>query len=105
MSGIADKPSVLDLDLPDIPGRSPYTPPTSHLVQAGANAWGVRDGRRQSKTMLVTSIRKAVDAWRASGYPGASEVTRRLFQYWFDEDHPMPGAGFFRYYFFQRVPD
>ena len=37
------------------------------------------------------------------GYPGASDVTRRLFEYWFDEDHevadfPVP----FRYYFCQR---
>ena len=39
----------------------------------------------------------------SSGYPGASDVTRRLFEYWFDEDHEV--AGFrvpFRYYFCQR---
>ena len=75
MADTADKPSVLELKLPEIEGRSPYTPPTSHLVKAGANAWGTRDGRRASKTMLATGIRKAVDAWRSAGYPGASEVS------------------------------
>jgi type III restriction enzyme len=44
-----------------------------------------------------------VDAWRAGGYEGASDVTRRLFEYWFDEDHEVPGFGVpFRYYFCQR---
>lgn len=33
-----EKTSVLELKLPEIEGRSPYTPPTSHLVKAGANA-------------------------------------------------------------------
>lgn len=102
MADPADKPSVLDIDLPEIEGRSPYTAPTSHLVKTGANAWGTRDGRRVSKTMLVTGIRAAVDAWRSAGYPGASAVTRRLFQYWFEEDHPRSGGGPFRYYFCQR---
>ena len=40
---------------------------------------------------------------RAAGYRGASDVTRRLFEYWFEEDHEI--AGFdapFRYYFCQR---
>ena len=52
---------------------------------------------------MVPKIRMAVDAWRAGGYQGASDVTRRLFEYWFDEDHEV--AGFltpFRYYFCQR---
>jgi type III restriction enzyme len=102
MSDAADKPSVLDLELPEIEGRSPFTVPTSHLVKTGANAWGTRAGRRVSKTMLVTRIREAVDEWRDQDYPGASAVTRRLFQYWFEEDHPLPGGGYFRYYFCQR---
>ena len=93
MSGIADKPSILDLELPQIEGRSPYTAPTSHLVKTGANAWGEQPGRRVSKTMLVTGICEAVDAWRSAGHPGASAVTLRLFQYWFGEDHPLPGRG------------
>ena len=43
------------------------------------------------------------DTAAGAGYPGASDVTRRLFEYWFDEDHEV--AGFpvpFRYHFCQR---
>jgi type III restriction enzyme len=39
----------------------------------------------------------------SSGYPGASEVTHRLFEYWFEEDHEVPGFDVpFRYWFCQR---
>ena len=93
--------SVLDIELPEIPERNPYTPPTSHLVKTGPNKWGVNDRRRLSKTLMVNRIRDAVDEWRAEGYPGATETTRRLFQFWFDEDHALAG-GPFRYYFCQR---
>jgi type III restriction enzyme len=52
---------------------------------------------------LVPKIRAQVDAWRSAGYPGASEVTRRLFEYWFEEDHEVPGFPVpFRYWFCQR---
>ena len=51
----------------------------------------------------MPKIRAAVDAWRESGYEGASDVAKRLFEYWFDEDHEVPGFGVpFRYYFCQR---
>ena len=60
-------------------------------------------GRRPSNLLLVPKIRAAVDAWRDADYPGASEVTRRLFEYWFEEDHDVPGYQVpFRYYFCQR---
>ncbi len=95
-----------DKDLPEIPGRRPWEKPTSYLIKDDAAATGWREetsGRRPSRLMLVTKIRAAVDAWRAGGYVGASEVTRRLFEYWFDEDHEVPGFGVpFRYYFCQR---
>lgn len=94
-----------DKDLPEIPGRLPWEKPSSHLLKDGgiASGWRVENGRRESQLLLVSKIRKAVDDWRAKGYPGASEVTRRLFEYWFEEDHAV--AGFpvpFRYYFCQR---
>lgn len=95
-----------DKDLPEIPGRRPWEKPTSYLVKDDAAATGWREetsGRRPSRLLLVPKIRAAVDAWRASGYEGASEVTRRLFGYWFEEDHEVPGfAAPFRYYFCQR---
>ena len=94
-----------DKDLPEIAGRLPWTPPTSHLVkdEAARTGWSEEAERRPSKLLLVPKIRAAVDAWRESGYAGASEVTRRLFAYWFDEDHDVPDfAAPFRYYFCQR---
>jgi len=95
-----------DKDLPEIPGRRPWEKPISFLMKDDAAPTGWREdtsGRRPSLLLLVPKIRAAVDAWREQGYPGASDVTRRLFEYWFDEDHevadfPIP----FRYYFCQR---
>lgn len=94
-----------DKDLPEIPGRRPWEEPTQHLVKdsTAPTGWSVAEGRRPSRLLLVPKIRAAVGAWRASGYEGASEVTRRLFEYWFEEDHEVPGFGVpFRYYFCQR---
>ncbi len=95
-----------DKDLPEIPGRRPWEKPTSYLIKDDATATGWREetaGRRPSRLLLVPKIRAAVDAWRAGGYEGASDVTQRLFEYWFDEDHEVPGFGVpFRYYFCQR---
>lgn len=94
-----------DKDLPEIPGRRPWEKPTQHLVkdESAPNGWRVAEGRRPSKLLLVPKIREAVDAWRDGGYQGASEVTRRLFEYWFEEDHEVPGFGVpFRYWFCQR---
>lgn len=95
-----------DKDLPEIPGRRAWEKPTSFLAKDIAAPTGWREdtsGRRPSKLLLVPKIRSVVDEWREQGYPGASDVTRRLFEYWFDEDHevadfPVP----FRYYFCQR---
>ena len=94
-----------DKDLPEVAGRLPWTAPTSHLVKdkAARTGWSEEGERRPSKLLLVPKIRAAVDAWRESGYAGASEVTRRLFAYWFDEDHDVPDFAVpFRYYFCQR---
>jgi len=96
-----------DKDLPEIPGRCPWLKPDCFLVKdpKSSTGWSVdASGRRPSKLLLlITKLRKAVDKWRAGGYPGASDVTVRLFGYWFDEDHevedfPVP----FRYHFCQR---
>ena len=95
-----------DKDLPEIPGRRPWEKPTSYLVKDDAvtTGWRVdKSGRRPSQLLLVPKIRAAVDSWRDGGYEGASDVTRRLFEYWFEEDHEIPGFGVpFRYYFCQR---
>ncbi len=95
-----------DKELPEVPGRVHWELPTSYLVKDEGlpSGWRVEDsGRRPSRLLVVPRIREAVDAWRASGYEGGSAVTRRLFEYWFDEDHEVPGFDPpFRYYFCQR---
>ena len=95
-----------DKDLPEIRERRPWERPTSSLVKDDDAPTGWREddsGRRPSRLLLPPKIRDEVDAWRGGGYRGASDVTRRLFEYWFEEDHEI--AGFdapFRYYFCQR---
>jgi type III restriction enzyme len=94
-----------DKDLPEIPGRRPWEKPTQHLVkdEASPNEWRIEEGRRESRLLLVPKIRAAVDAWRDQGYPGASDISRRLFEYWFEEDHEVEGFPVpFRYWFCQR---
>lgn len=60
------------------------------------------DRRQPSAALLVPGLRAKVNAWRADGYPGLSDTSRRLFAYWFEEDHPLRDGGRFRYYFAQR---
>ena len=70
------------------------------------NAYAVPQGeRRPSKALLVPKIRNAVAQWRAEKYSGATDTTKRLLQYWFEDDHKVgrgKSAAEFRYYFCQR---
>ena len=95
-----------DKHLPEIRDRRPWERPTSHLVKDDDEPTGWREddsGRRPSPLLLPPKIRDEVDAWRDGGYRGASEVTRRLFEYWFEEDHEINGFDVpFRYFFCQR---
>lgn len=58
--------------------------------------------RQPSAALLVPGLRAAVNAWRSAGYPDASETSRRLLEFWFEEDHPLKGGDRFQYYFAQR---
>lgn len=95
-----------DKQLPGIQGRLPWVEPVSYLVKDETASTGWREetsGRRPSPIFLVPKIREAVDAWRSSGYQGASDVTKRLFEYWFEEDHEVQNFEVpFRYHFCQR---
>ena len=93
-------------DLPEIPDRRAWEPPTSYLVKDASETTGWREdksGRRPSDQMLVDKVRAEVDAWRDHGYDGASDVTKSLFEFWFEQDHDVSGFPIpFRYYFGQR---
>jgi type III restriction enzyme len=78
-------------------GGSPSAP------GAEPDPYGIRSHRRPSEgTHLVDGVRASVDAWRNNGYPGATETTRRLLGFWFDEDHRKPTGEPFRFFFCQR---
>lgn len=89
-------------DLPQIPGREPWEEPNGHLVKDPAGTYSVAPGRRPSKALLVNELRNAVGRWRERGYPGASDVTRDLFTYWFEQDHQLRNGTLWRYHFGQR---
>ena len=57
--------------------------------------------RRLSKAYLVNELRKAVYKWREDGYPNITDTTRRLLQFWFNEDHLMKKEPF-QFWFCQR---
>ena len=57
--------------------------------------------RRPGKAYLVNNLRKAVHTWREQGYPGVTETTRRLLQFWFNEDHIINNEPF-HFWFAQR---
>jgi len=90
-----------DKDLPEVPDRLAHVKPDCHLIKKTAEEYEIVDGRRPSKMLLVNRLREAVDKWRNRGYPGASSVAQRLFQFWFEEDHILNGSTF-KYYFGQR---
>jgi len=69
---------------------------------ASNDPYTVPETRRPTPAPLVDGIRTAVDAWRAGGYPGASETTKRLLQHWFLDEHQTDDGLPFRYYFCQR---
>src|SRR3990172_9421355 len=92
-----------DKDLPEIPDRRSWEKPTSYLRKKPRtqDEFEIEPGRRPSKLLMVNKLRQAMDDWRTDGYQGASSVTERLFNYWFEEDHLVDGKAF-RYHFGQR---
>jgi len=91
-----------DRALPELSDRKPYTRPDQYLEKLGAGKYETRDGRRPSDMFLVNKLRAAVDKWRDEGYQGASEVSKRLMQFWFDQDHLLKDGSVFRYWWAQR---
>lgn len=75
-----------------MPLQKPWEEPTRHRLPnpKGEGPALIQPGRRPSPCPLVPALRTLVGAWRQSGYPGASETTRYLLQYWFDSDHRVP---------------
>ena len=90
-------------DIPEIPDREAHIRPEQHLKKSSVlpNSYEIVNARRPSNQLLVSKLRESVDKWRQGSYIGASDVTKRLFNYWFEEDHFIDDA-VFRYYYGQR---
>ncbi len=68
-----------------------------------SDPYAVPERRKPSEnTYVVNGVRAAVDAWRAQGYVGASETTKRLLAFWFADEHRTDDGRPFRFYFCQR---
>lgn len=56
-----------------------------------------KGNRRISASPIVNTLREAVFEWRKNDYEGASETTKTLLHFWFEEEHKD-----LQYYFAQR---
>src|SRR3989442_14878554 len=65
-------------------------------------AYQIPPQQRESRAVLVSGIRQAVHSWRLTGYEGASDVSKRLLQHWFETDHKTKGGDDWHYYYCQR---
>jgi type III restriction enzyme len=90
-----------DNTLPYIEDRDPTKRPSSYLVKDGENSYKVVEERRPSKMLLVNKLRDEIDNWRDNDYPGVTETTRRLLNFWFYNDHKVNGEPF-NFWFCQK---
>lgn len=85
---------------------SPYTEPACHWhYDRTTRTFDLAEGRRKAgyivatqgssafddpgvfyEILLVNRIRPRVRAWREAGYPGVTGITRRLLEYWRDQE-------------------
>ncbi len=50
----------------------------------------------------VPALRKLVKEWQGKGYPGVTDTTRTLLNYWFVADHKLSNGQLFKYHEAQR---
>lgn len=55
-----------------------------------------------STAPTVPGVRQALKDWRGANYPGITDTTRVLLNYWFKTDHRLPNGYKFEYHYFQR---
>ena len=90
----------------------PNFPDDPHAILDPAIRWFPADEALRTTSFekllppLVPTLRKEVQAWRDSGYDGATATSQSLLRWWFIEQHLVPQldgtAEEFRYYFAQR---
>ncbi len=57
---------------------------------------------RVTTAPCVPAIQEKVTQWRDAGYPGATDTTRRLLNYWFLTDHRLATGRKFAYHYSQQ---
>lgn len=67
-----------------------------------SDPYAIPSARPSSPLPMIAGLRRDVDAWRSSNYPGASSTSRRLLEHWFLDDHQTPDGLPFSFYFAQR---
>ena len=90
----------------------PEFPDSPHAILAPSIRWFPAEEELRNSKMeelmppLVARLRYKVKEFRDSGYVGASDTSRSLLQWWFQEPHLLPQAdgvmAEFQYYFAQR---
>ena len=70
----------------DIPKKHKGRRRAGYLPPAPAGEGEVRITDDLIDLPVVNDIRQRVDAWRDAGYPGATNVTQNLFEFWFDDE-------------------
>ncbi len=90
----------------------PDFPQSPHAILDPSVRWFPADETLRETTMdklappLVATLRKKVQAFRDSGYAGATETSRSLLRWWFHAPHLLERADGstyeFEYYFAQR---
>jgi type III restriction enzyme len=69
------------------------------LKEAGLKQRGLFDIEEYLRTApCVPVLRQRVAEWREGGYPGVTDVTRTLLQWWFYTDHRLPDGQRFQYH-------
>ena len=90
----------------------PNFPQSPHIIIDPSVRWVPADdalgntGMDKLMPPLVAQLRRKVKAFRDSGYLGASDTSKSLLSWWFEERHLLPQAdgsmAEFQYYFAQR---
>ena len=89
----------------------PAFPKSPHAILDPKLRWfpadeSLRDKMSNLMPPLVPKLREAVQKFRESGYVGASQTSKSLLNWWFNERHLLDTGGEaleeFQYYFAQR---
>jgi len=92
----------LGYEIPDFGIVDPTLRPEFSWARTSDKIVVKNSGRRKSFELCVNQVRDSVDAWRETGYQGASETTKDLFHWWFEQPRQLAMFDNYRPYWVQR---